>query len=144
MSVRSTVIHAKPGQVFPLIADLGKWTYWHPVFMHDSSIRYSKPAAGSNAFAKWSTNGKENKLAITFTGDNHVNASLVRTGEKNVDYIIAITSLPDSNNIQVEWRIITKLKWYPWEKFSGIFIDKITGPGYDEALNNLKQYVEGN
>jgi hypothetical protein len=34
------------------------------------------------------------------------------------------------------------MKWYPWEKFSGIFVDKMTGPGYQAALNELKDFVE--
>jgi hypothetical protein len=48
----------------------------------------------------------------------------------------------DSSAMQVEWRVLTKLKWYPWEKFYGIFIDKLTGPGYEVALNNLKELAE--
>jgi hypothetical protein len=44
----------------------------------------------------------------------------------------------------VEWRSLTRLHWYPWEKFYAIFMDKITGPGYEAALNGLKEIVEKN
>ena len=45
--------------------------------------------------------------------------------------------------MQVEWNAVTRLKWYPWEKFYGIFIEKSSGQGYEDALNSLKTYVEG-
>ena len=66
----------------------------------------------------------------------------MRKGENDVENIISVTAVNAGSEIQVEWRVLTKLKWYPWEKFYGIFIDKITGPGYELALNNLKDLAE--
>lgn len=144
MTVRSVVIHAGEAKVFDKITDLSKWKQWHPVFMQDSSsIRISNPSTGVNASASWNSNGKENKLAVTESVPYHIKAELSRTGENPLLNIISVISLKDSNNVQAEWRTVTKLKWYPWEKFSGIFIDKMTGPGYEAALNNLKDLVEG-
>jgi hypothetical protein len=34
------------------------------------------------------------------------------------------------------------MKWYPWEKAKGIFLDKVSGPQYEAALANLKKAVE--
>ena len=144
MTVRTVVIHAKPAEVFAQIADLGKWRYWHPVFMRDSaSMRISEPSLGVNAYAEWTSNRKNNKLLITEVLSSRLKASLKRTGENDVENFISVTALKDSNHVEAEWRVVTKLKWYPWEKFSGIFVDKMTGPGYETALNNLKELIEG-
>ncbi|CAN5868374.1 hypothetical protein BH11BAC4_BH11BAC4_04010 [soil metagenome] len=144
MTVRSVVIHGTTEQVFAEIGDLNKWKRWHPVFMHDSnSIRISSHSFGVNAIAEWETKGKTNRLLITQVASTQLTAELSRTGENTLPNIIAVTALKDSNNIQVEWRVLTRLKWYPWEKFSGIFVDKMTGPGYEAALNNLKILIEG-
>ncbi len=144
MTVRSVTIHGTTEQVFAQISDLGKWKDWHPVFMHDSNlIKLSNPSSGANAWAEWQTNGKNNKLIITSVTAGQLHASLERPGENATANIISVTALKDSNNVQAEWRSLTKLKWYPWEKFSGIFVDKVTGPGYEQALNNLKQLIEG-
>jgi len=144
MTVRSVVIHGTTQQVFAEIADLGNWKRWHPVFQQDSNtIEISNPSAGVNASAEWTTNGKKNKLLITEILSTQFKADLSRTGENTVANIISVTALKDSNNVQAEWRTLTKLKWYPWEKFSGIFVDKMTGPGYEAALNNLKELIEG-
>ena len=144
MTVRSVVIHGTTVQVFAKITDLNNWKYWHPVFMQDSnSIQFSSPSSGINAYAEWNTNGKKNKLQITEILSTQLKADLTRIGENTTENIIAVTALKDSNNVQAEWRVLTKLKWYPWEKFSGIFVDKMTGPGYETALNNLKELIEG-
>lgn len=144
MTVRSVTIHGTTQQVFQEIKDLQQWKHWHPVFMQDSnSISISNPSSGVNAFASWNTKGKENKLTITEVLATQVKASLARTGENASENILSVTALKDSNNVEAEWRVLTKMKWYPWEKFSGIFVDKITGPGYEAALSNLKVLIEG-
>jgi hypothetical protein len=144
MTVRSVVIHAKPDRVFTEIADLEKWKQWHPVFIQDStSMHFSETTSGVHSFAEWTTNGKKNKLLIDEVLPGQLKATLTRPGERDVNNYITVTALKDSNNVQAEWRVITKLKWFPWEKFSGIFIDKMTGPGYETALNNLKERIEG-
>jgi len=50
--------------------------------------------------------------------------------------------MQEPGTLQVEWRAITHLKWYPWEKFAGIFVSEMTGPGYQQALDALQKYIE--
>ena len=138
MTVRSVVIDADAATVFAEISDLKKWKEWHPVFMNNRGISISEPSNGKNAFATWSSNGKINKLIITAALHDCIYASLVRANENDVANVISLKPNRDSTSVEVEWRVFTKLKWYPWEKFSGIFLDKITGPGYETALDNLK------
>ncbi len=141
--VRSVVIHATGKNVFDEISDLKNWKHWHPVFINDSSgITISVPSGGVNAMASWSSNAKMNKLVITEVLPNQLKATLMREGENDITNILSVTPVNDSMAVQAEWRVMTKLKWYPWEKFSGIFVDKMTGPGYEAALNNLKDVVE--
>lgn len=143
MTVRSVVIHGTTANVFNEIADLNNWKHWHPVFKQDSNtIKISNPSTGVDAFASWNSLGKNNKLLIRAIVPDQLKADLSRTGENTSANIITVSALKDSNNVQVEWRVLTKLKWYPWEKFSGIFVDKMTGPGYEAALNDLKVLIE--
>lgn len=143
MTARSVIIHADATTIFPAVTDLAKWKNWHPVFMQDSvNIMISNPSSGLNAFAEWSSANLRNKLLVTDVNANAVKLSLAREGERDIENIISMYPVNDSNGIQVEWRVLNTLKWYPWEKFYGIFIDKITGPGYEMALNSLKEYAE--
>jgi Polyketide cyclase / dehydrase and lipid transport len=143
LTVRSVVIHTTPQQVISKVADLQEWKKWHPLFMQDSAAVQVKTLNGRNRIAEWSNKGKANRLEITGVDTNVVRASLQRTNENKSDHIIAIKSLPGNNDIEVEWRVVTPLKWYPWEKFSGIFLDKMTGYSYETALGNLKLMLEG-
>lgn len=144
MTVRSVVVHADVKAVFDKVSDLSAWKYWHPVFMQDSaSVHLSNPSSGVHAFAAWRTGNKQNRLLITGMQPGSITATLYRDGKPESDNIISVTSLNDRNNVQAEWRVVTRLGWLPWDKFSGIFVDNITGPGYEKALDNLRLLVEG-
>ena len=142
MTVKAVVIYAPENKIVAQVADLKNWKNWHPVFKNDTDAIYSNPSSGVNASVQWITANKINKLLITEASPKIIKALLIRPGEKNVENTISIVSIQDASGLQVEWRVLTRLKWYPWEKFGGIFIDKITGPGYETALNNLKDYIE--
>jgi hypothetical protein len=140
---RGVVVNATASKILPQIVNLHNWEHWHPVFKAmPGAMHYSKDTIGPGSFCEWENNGKKNKLLITAQADNQVSIALVRKGENDVINILSILPLADSGSVQVEWRAQTKLKWYPWEKFYGIFIEKLTGQGYDDALNSLKTYVE--
>ena len=142
-TVRSVMINATPADVSKQVFDMQNWKRWHPMFISDSlSIKISQPSYGVNSYALWNSNAKENKILVTEVSANLLRTQHQRTGENSIMNIITIVPIQDSTGIQVEWRTFMKLKWYPWEKFAGIFADEISGPGYEAALNNLKNLCE--
>ncbi len=143
MVTRAVVINAKADLVFNEISNLQNWKNWQPVFVNDSAnIKFDTDANGISNSCTWVSNGKKNSLQITGKKDNTLSATLLREGEIDVRNTIRILPVTDSSQVQAEWSVLIKLKWYPWEKFYGIFIEKITGQGYEDALNSLKAYVE--
>ena len=143
MVSRAVVINAGSGKVFSEISNLQNWKHWQPVFMNDSAqIDFRTDANGMSNYCEWDSKGKKNIVEITSKNNNSIVAVLKRSGENDVQNTISILPLSDSNQVQAEWNVFMKLKWYPWEKFYGIFIEKISGQGYEDALNSLKNYVE--
>lgn len=140
---RGVMINANAEKVFAEIRNLRHWSHWQP-FLKTEGIKmnFSADSTGLNSFCEWEANGKKNKFIITAMRQNEITAVLVREGENDVVNTISVLPLSDSNTVQVGWKALTKLKWYPWEKFYGIFIEKITGQGYQDALNSLKEYAE--
>ena len=138
MVSRGVVVNAAAPRLFAEITDLQNWKHWQPVFKVDSA----KITFTGDSACEWVSTGKKNKLLITARSANQITTSLLREGENEVINVITILPLSDSNQVQVEWKALTRLKWYPWEKFYGIFIEKLTGPGYEDALDSLKAYVE--
>ncbi len=142
---RGVVINAKANLIFNEISNLHNWIHWQPVFNKDSAIiKFKTDNNGQCYSCEWESKGKNNKIQLTHNSYNLLTALLTRDGENDVLNTIRILPLADNSQVQVEWNILIKLKWYPWQKFHGIFIEKISGQGYEDALNSLKEYTENN
>ncbi len=143
LTAKSVTINAAPPQILSAIKDFKQWKKWHPVFVNDSAhLLISNPSDKINTSLQWGIAGKKNIITLTEIFAEGIKFTLARTGENTIENSIVILPLPDSGSYQVEWKALTKLKWYPWEKFAGIFVSEITGPGYDSALKSLKSYIE--
>lgn len=139
VTTRTVSINAKPANVMAQIRNLNNWSGWHPLFS-DPQVRLTHSADGKSA--TWTLHGKVNKLQLTSATDEQATFHLMSSGDNTQENKLSVFSFKDSASVQVEWSALTHLKWYPWEKFSGIFVDKITGAGYEAALNSLKTYSE--
>ena len=143
VTTRAETVQADSIKLYSEIADLKNWKHWHPVFMQDSGkMNYSTTSTNVNDFVEWSSNNKKNRILIAEKKFPYIKVLLQRDGENDMENIIALREVQEQGNMQVQWTAITKLKWYPWEKFSGIFIEKMAGSGYEVALRSLKNYVE--
>lgn len=142
---KGVVIYASQQKIVAALKDFNQWKQWHPLFSNDTNnILISQPSNAVNASIEWGLAGKKNKMTITEVFDQGIKLNLSRSGENPVENSIVVLPLEDSSSYQVEWTALTRLKWYPWEKFAGIFVNEITGPGYEAALNALKSYTENN
>ncbi len=143
VTVKAVVINAPEEKIMEQISTLQNWKNWQPVFMQDSTaISFQKTAEGKPG-AEWHSGKHKNKLVITEQAQHAVKFSLSRDEDAIVENMFSILPVAESlSGRQVEWKSITRLKWYPWEKFRGIFIEKMIGSGYELALNNLKTYLE--
>ena len=137
------VINAPQQNILTQVTDFKNWKNWHPVFKNNTTAVFSNPSNAVDASINWVSNSTTNKLQITEITPQSVRFILSRPGEKDVENIIRILPVENSIGLQVEWRVLTRLRWYPWEKFAGIFIEKLAGPANQEALESLKKYLEG-
>ena len=107
-----------------------------------ATINFNDNIIGKNAACNIIYNNKTTRLLIIAADSTIVKFILQSPGENEIENAISFTPITASKEIRVEWRALTKLHWYPWEKFYAIFLDKITGPGYDTALKGLKDFIE--
>ncbi len=140
---RTVVINnTSAGKVISQTGYISNWHNWHPLFKSDSvKIQISNNPRGMQSYIV-EYNNRLTAITFTATDSNSVQFILASKGENDIHNTINITPIASENNVQVTWLATTKLKWYPWQKFYGIFIDKLTGPGYEVALNGLKNYLE--
>ncbi len=143
MTTKSVTVHAPSEKITAAIKDLQMWRNWHPVFKaYSAAMIISTPSNVVGAHAEWQQAGKQNSLTITEIFPEGIKISLTRPGEKPVENSLLVLPMEEAGTFHVEWRSLTKLKWYPWEKFAGIFVSDMTGPGYEAALNELRKMVE--
>lgn len=70
--------------------------------------------------------------------DSTVTATTItNTGRKGITgWNVMNTSYPGT--VTVQWYMDFRLRWYPWEKFSGLLFEKRYGPVMEKGLENLK------
>ena len=139
---RTITIASTPQIILNEISDLQNWKNWNPLFQQNKNIFIGDSSSGIGAYAEWHNGNNKKSLRLTGININEIRFIVQSSGENDLENKITLINYKDSNHVQVEWSALTKLKWYPWEKFSGIFVDKITGAGYDNALNSLKLFIE--
>jgi hypothetical protein len=49
---------------------------------------------------------------------------------------------PVPNSVTVHWYMDFQLRWYPWEKFSSLLLEKRYGPMMQDGLERLKNLLE--
>jgi len=129
--------------VYDQVANISNWHNWHPVFINDSAKLFPGQHTGEESSAYHIVHhGQEVSISFLPADTTSIKFLLEGKGENAIQNELIITTLSSQQTVQVEWRSITKLRWYPWDKFYGIFIDKMTGPGYEAALKGLKDFIE--
>ena len=137
---RAALIECKTSKAFNFVQDFSTWPKWNP-FLSDSSAS--------------STIESPQKLNWKYSNGPANSATLIRSTSDSLIYIFELQGNPpsemgfrlapfqtDSTKTQAEWWIIEKLNWYPWEKFYGIFADRLRGPLLDSGLARLKDHLE--
>jgi uncharacterized protein YxjI len=134
---RTVIINDTTGKIIAQVKDIKNWGNWHPIFAcKDATINYL------NNGCDIVYNNKTTHLVSQSATTKSVKFLLKSDNENDIANEILIIPIEHQNAMQVEWQANVKLHWYPWEKFYGIFIDKLTGPGYEAALNGLKKFIE--
>jgi hypothetical protein len=143
--VRSVAIYnTTTAAAIKQIEEVVYWKNWHPIFTLDSAIIKSRSLSASGKSMSYIIlhRQKESVITVLSADSATVNLLLQSPGEYDITNELSALAIPGQDGIQVSWKAITQLHWYPWEKFYAIFIDKLTGPGYDQALAGLKDYLE--
>lgn len=142
ITVRSVNIKAKKELVMQAVSNLQEWKQWHPL-LESKEVIFSNSNNGKvGSRASWIETDKTVSINLTQVLEDGIAFTVNRKGDNAFENNITLTPVAGTDSLEVVWRAVTKLKWYPWEKFSGIFINELTGPGYQAALNSLKQYAE--
>jgi hypothetical protein len=132
---KAVEVIAEKDSVYQQIADPNQWHHWYPTGDSMKVIYVGTEPKGIEL--------NNLKLQITSIETNEVRAKYSSV-EETKEMQTAWTLIPARNSVAVQWSMYFHLRWYPWEKFSSLLLEKRYGPVMETGLNNLKTYLEQN
>lgn len=132
---RATDINQPADSVLTQINDATNWKNWMPGA--DTSELYITGGRPNGVSA-----GKGQALVIKEKTDSTVTASYLGmgAGKGSMGWNLLPSGVP--NTVTVQWYMDFHLRWYPWEKFSGLMFEKRYGPRMEQGLSRLKTMLE--
>lgn len=112
-------INTSKEKLMPLLTDTMQWKKWYP----GADSAQLLPAISS------------------ITDSSVVARSTMLNGRSGITgWNLYPSSFP--NTLTIQWYMDFKLGWLPWEKFSGLLLEKRYGPLMEKGLENLKKLME--
>ena len=82
------------------------------------------------------------KVIITAVKDDAIYSNWISKKNNTQESIMRVIHNNNSPQITVQWQFTEKLKWYPWQRFSSLMNESITGKQLENNLAALKKIVE--
>lgn len=136
---KSVLVHASHRNVLTAVLQIEDWKNWNPI-LQDSTIKYTIQPH----YAEWvSKDGVLNSIKLEQLTADSINM-IIFSENKQVfsSGFTVVTHQTDSLFTKVEWWISEDIKWYPWEKFYGLFSESFRDAYMENSLQMLKRYVE--
>ncbi len=138
-SANAVIIHQKKQTVLKELQVSGSWINWYPFFQPGISEHIDHVDKDSTVFY----NDKKELLLYNKKADSNSVSFYVRNNARVVEHDITVLDISgDSTQVQVVWKETEKLKWYPWERFRGLVLEKAKKEYLETVLNSFKQYVD--
>ena len=117
------------------LRNAANWKNWYPGA--DSASLFIM-----NGETKGITTKNQQSLIIKEVNDSAVVVETKGTNNKTsyMGWNFFEASIP--NAVTVQWYMDFHLRWYPWEKFSGLMFEKRYGPLMEQGLKKLKTELE--
>lgn len=113
-----------------MIRDFANWPQWFPAIKNGSASLHPISTARANLLLEDGT-----QSAIVLHPDSL--AFDVSSGRQPRVVFSFFTHVRQDGLKRLNLVVTTRLGWYPWERLKGIFIEKLAGPQYEAALENI-------
>lgn len=144
---RGVIVTADSSKVYKELSDVKNWNKWLPWITADNGavVQLSAVTDQPGSYFRWK--GMKINSAGTITIQSTKPGEILLLHElkdmNKAEGGFRIRSTGKNNNVtEVLWYMEYKLKWYPWERFFGIFTDRIIGSAFEQGLDQFKNYIE--
>ncbi len=115
------------------VRDLGEWKTWYPGF---ENVRLNNVVRQDEKIVEASV--KDVRLQIKESADSSVVVSMQRKNNPPVISGWQVNMDDRNDSLALQGYMDFTLRWYPWEKFASLLLDKTYGDRITEGLHNLK------
>lgn len=130
---RATNIKANRDSVLAPIKDPARWRSWHPGL--DTMALVYKDGKAKGVVLDAANNVS---MLITSTDSDQVTAQFSPRKMKPVTNAWKAIEHADSDSVTLQWYMDFQLRWYPWEKFGSLILEKSHGAKMEQGLTNLR------
>ncbi|MBX2924837.1 MAG: hypothetical protein KF746_21735 [Chitinophagaceae bacterium] len=137
---KSVLVNAPKDSIITTLLRIEDWKKWSP-FLQDSAIQYN---IVSGSKVNWqAADGTVHSIELDQYNSDSILA-VIRAGDKivfNSGFTVK-TSVDNDHITKVEWWMMEELKWYPWEKFYGLFSESFKETYIENSLEMFRRYAE--
>ena len=140
---RGVIVNADSATVLQQISVLEEWPKWVTWFRSDKGMLVRIQDESDQKVVRWQSLSKEEGGEISLLSNANGELKLLHAfkGMNKANGMLRVRNA-GAGQAEVLWMIEYPLRWYPWERFEGIFMDSMIGAALDQALQGLKKYVE--
>ncbi|HRN73997.1 MAG TPA: hypothetical protein PLM81_12780 [Ginsengibacter sp.] len=134
---RSSVVFASEETISREINNPDNWSDWFPPLKE--GLMTIRKISDDEAVLQKSAD-RSMTLKFDYKGVDSTVCTITPQSGDAVSY--TFLQSPADGGVRVTLIANVKLAWYPWQRVRGVFMDKILGAQYDEALAGLKAGCE--
>ena len=142
---RSVVIDAPRERVHELCDDLERWPSWTPWFRADPGmvITLGEVTRGVGAHQSWRSEDGAGELTFTRSDPDWGVAFDLHFVDRDEDAKSTLRYRDVPEGVEVTWDMTGDSGWNLIARFSGIVMDPLFGPMFEDGLERLKLVAEG-
>ncbi len=141
---RGIIVDADSAKVDLVLRQMDGWSKWMPWIDTTSGVLIQQQGRSgiAGSVLKWKSLDGKRVGSITYKSRQPGNLLLGYefTGMNKAEGGFRIRKISEGRT-EVQWFMEYPLKWYPWERFYGIFIDSMIGSVFENGLQNLIRFI---
>jgi len=133
-------IKAPADSISAMVKDPVNWKSWYPGM--NASLPYYENGVLMGMIVNNSDPKNPVYLKLDKVEDNLITALFVGKNMKPVVNTWRVIEHTPTDSLALQWAMDFDLRWYPWEKFASLALEKTYGPKMEQGLIELRKRVQ--
>jgi hypothetical protein len=137
---KSILLSVSKDSVSNALLQIKTWQNWNPV-LQDKNTTYH--FLDNNSVTWTSADNNVNTITLQHFSEDSISMVVITNNKQIFESGFNVIKNTDNSGLtKVDWWISENLKWYPWEKFYGLFSESLKETYIENILKAFKEYVE--